>query len=58
MLRPHLFLSFTSSEDSEVERKKLIEKASSELTNIKVSLDLAKDAKDIDILKYIQKKKR
>ena len=50
--------SFTSSEDSEAERKKLIEKASSELTNIKVSLDLAKDAKDIDILKYIQKKKR
>ncbi len=50
--------SFASSEDSEVERKKLIEKASSELTNIKVSLDLAKDAKDIDILKCIQKKKR
>lgn len=50
--------SFTSSEDSEAERKKLIEKANSELTNIKVSLNLAKDAKDIDILKYIQKKKR
>jgi len=50
--------SFTSSEDSEAERKKLIEKANSELTNIKVSLNLAKDAKDIDILKYIRKKKR
>lgn len=50
--------SFTSSEDSEAERKKLIEKANSELTNIKVNLNLAKDAKDIDILKYIQKKKR
>ena len=50
--------SFTSSEDSEVERKKLIEKASSELTNIKVSLDLAKDAKDIDLLKFILKKRK
>jgi len=50
--------SFTSSEDSEAERKKLIEKANSEITNIKVSLNLAKDAKDIDILKYIRKKKR
>jgi len=50
--------SFTSSEDSEAERKKLIEKANSELTNIKVSLKLAKDAKDIDLLKFILKKRK
>ena len=50
--------SFTSSEDSEVERKKLIEKANSELTNIKGSLNLAKDAKDIDLLKFILKKRK
>jgi len=50
--------SFTSSEDSEVERKKLIEKANSELTNIKGSLNLAKDAKDIDLLKFILKKSK
>jgi len=50
--------SFTSSEDSEAERKKLIEKANSELTNIKVSLNLAKDAKDIDLLKFIIKKRK
>jgi len=50
--------SFTSSEDSEAERKKLIEKANSELTNIKVSLNLAKDAKDIDLLKFILKKRK
>jgi len=50
--------SFTSSEDSEVERKKLIEKANSELTNIKGSLNLAKGAKDIDLLKFILKKRK
>jgi len=50
--------SFTSSEDSEVERKKLIEKANSELTKIKESLNLAKDAKDIDLLKIILKKRK
>ncbi len=50
--------SFTSSEDSEAERKKLIEKANSELTNIKGSLNLAKDSKDIDLLKFILKKRK
>lgn len=50
--------SFTSSEDSEVERKRLIEKANSELTNIKESLNLTKDSKDIDLLKIILKKKK
>jgi len=50
--------SFTSSEDSEIERKKLIEKANSELTNIKESLNLTKDAKDIDLLKFILKKRK
>ncbi len=50
--------SFTSFEDSEVERKKLIEKTNSELTNIKESLNLAKDAKDIDLLKFILKKRK
>jgi len=50
--------SFISFEDSEVERKKLIEKANSELTNIKESLNLAKDAKDLDLLKFILKKRK
>ena len=39
-------------------RKKLIEKANSELTNIKGSLNLAKDSKDIDLLKFILKKRK
>jgi len=50
--------SFTSSEDSEAERKRLIEKARSELTNIKASLNLERDATDIDLLRYFLKKRK
>jgi len=47
--------SFVTFEDSEAERKKLIVKADSELTNIKKSLNLKKDTKDIDLYRYILK---
>jgi hypothetical protein len=50
--------SFVTFEDSEAERKKLIEQADSELTNIKGSLNLKKDIKDIDLYRYILKKRK
>jgi len=50
--------SFTSSDDSEEERKKLIEMANSELKNIKMSLKLPENAKDIDLLRFIIKKRK
>ncbi len=50
--------SFVTFEDSEAERKKLIEKADSELTNIKESLNLKKDTKDIDLYRYILKQRK
>jgi len=50
--------SFVTFEDSEAERKKLIEKAESELTNIKESLNLKKDVKDIDLYRYILKQRK
>lgn len=50
--------SFVTFEDSEAERKKLIENADSELTNIKKSLNLKKDVKDIDLYRYILKQRK
>jgi len=50
--------SFVTFEDSEAERKKLIEKADSELINIKESLNLKKDIKDIDLYRYILKQRK
>ena len=50
-----LAFSFVTFEDSEAERKILIEKADFELTNIKESLNLKIDTKDIDLYRYILK---
>ncbi len=50
--------SFVTFEDSEAERKILIEKADSELTNIKESLNLKTDVKDIDLYRYILKQRK
>ena len=50
--------SFVTFEDSEAERKILIEKADSELSNIKEGLNLKKDIKDIDLYRYILKQRK
>jgi len=50
--------SFVTFEDSEAERKILIRKADSELTNIKESLNLKTDVKGIDLYRYILKQRK
>ena len=50
--------SFVTFKDSETERKKLIEQTDFELKNIKDSLNLKKDTKDIDLYRYILKKRK
>lgn len=50
--------SFITFEDSEAERKELIEEADSKLANIKESLNLRKDTKDMDLYRYILKKRK
>jgi hypothetical protein len=50
--------SFVSFKDSEIERKKLIEQIDFKLNNIKDDLNLKKDTKDIDLYRYILKKRK
>jgi len=50
--------SFVSFKDSEIERKKLIEQIDSKLNKIKDDLNLKKDTKDIDLYRYILKKRK